>query len=303
MKLNEMIMVIENDKGTEINSLCTKEDYLSEYVFKATSDAMEQAEFAGEILQTKYEKELWSEIYLAANHTIHAKYCGDRNELQAFILGCYNDTRPDMNISVQRSTAKCIEVIESMGIAYNGRKGNLCAMHYEKIPKEFAVGEVLQNMNGNPYRVMELLTEKNLLLQNVNSGTFVIGVGTDYYARYPQNEGVQSENCVYGMEWQHGIYYNSTKLTEIDFQKIKQEYGKKESQEQNPNYHQELTEKFDELFRISRNAKLTESVCEAAKEALYDEFGTARKKVFLEKLENGAYDRDNIIKQRDGFAR
>lgn len=303
MKLNEMIMVIENDKGTEVNSLCSMEDYLSDYVLKNTEDDMVRAELAGEIMQTKYEKELWSEIYLSANHTIHAKYCSDRNDLQAFILGCYNDARPDMNLSEHRSTAKCIEEIENMGIAYNGKKGNLCALHYEKIPKDFAVGEVLQNLNGNQYRVMEILTDKNLLLQNVSSGSFLIGVGTDYYARYPQVEGIHSENCTYGIEWQHGIYYDSTKLTQIDFKKMRQEYGRQENQEQNKSNHQELTEKFDELFRISRNSKLTESVCEAAKEALYDEFGTARKTVFLEKLESGAYDRDGISKHRDGYAR
>ena len=55
-------------------------------------------------------------------------------------------------------------------------------------------------------------------------------------------------------------------------------------------YREELTEKFDTLYEISRNTNLVVSVCEAAKEALYDEFGTSRKNVFEEKLEKGLYD-------------
>ena len=303
MKINEMIMVIENRKGSESNSLCSFEDYLSEFVFKTTEDDKVRAELAGEIVQTKYESNGWSEIYAAANKTIQAKYCSCFNELQAFILGCYNDVKPDMNLNVYNSSIECLQVLESIGIAYNGNKGNLCAMHYEKIEKEFAEGEVLCNFNGNRYRVMEKLTDKNLLLQDVGNGTFVVGVGTDYYAKYPKAEGICSDNCVYGIEWQHGIYPGGSKLSEIDFKKIRQEYGKTEEMLGNRTYREELTEKFDELFRISRNSKLTESVCEAAKEALYDEFGTARKTVFLEKLENGAYDRDEISKHRDGYAR
>ena len=148
MKINDMIMVIENRKGTESNSLCSFEDYLSEFVFKTTEDQKVRAELIGEIMQSKYEKTGWSEIYTAANHTIHARYCKDLNDLQAFVLGCYNDARPEMNLNVFRSSIECLGVVESMGIPYNGSKGDLRALHYEKVKREFVEGEVLSNFNG-----------------------------------------------------------------------------------------------------------------------------------------------------------
>lgn len=303
MKINEMIMVIENRKGTESNSLCSFDDYLSEFVFKTTEDDRVRAELVGEIVQTRYESNGWSEIYTAANKTIQAKYCSCFSELQAFILGCYNDVKPDMNLNVYNSSIECLQVLESFGIAYNGNKGNLCAMHYEKMDKEFAEGEVLCNFNGNRYRVMEKLTDKNLLLLDVGNGTFVVGVGTDYYAKYPKAEGICSDNCVYGIEWQHGIYPGGSKLSDIDFKMIRQEYGEPEKMLQSRTYREELIEKFDELYRISRDVKLTETVYEAAKEALYDEFGTARRNIFMDKLEKGQYDRPGIRLNPKGHIR
>ena len=303
MKINEMIMVIENRKGTESNSLCSFDDYLSEFVFKTTEDDRVRAELVGEIVQTRYESNGWSEIYTAANKTIQAKYCSCFSELQAFILGCYNDVKPDMNLNVYNSSIECLQVLESFGIAYNGNKGNLCAMHYEKMDKEFAEGEVLCNFNGNRYRVMEKLTDKNLLLLDVGNGTFVVGVGTDYYAKYPKAEGICSDNCVYGIEWQHGIYPGGSKLSDIDFKMIRQEYGEPEKMLQSRTYREELIEKFDELYRISRDVKLTETVYEAAKEVLYDEFGTARRNIFMDKLEKGQYDRPGIRLNPKGHIR
>lgn len=303
MKISDMIMVIENRKGTESNSLCSFEDYLSEFVFKATEDQKVRAELIGEIMQSKYEKNGWSEIYTAANHTIHARYCKDLNDLQAFVLGCYNDTRPELNLNVFHSSIECLGVVESMGIPYNGSKGDLRALHYEKVQREFVEGEVLSNFNGRQYRVLEKYSDDNLLLQDVESGSFVVGEGTAFYAKYPKAEGIGSENCVYGIEWQSGIYPGGAKPSEINFKQIRQEYGTVKEAEKNKSYREELTEKFDELYRISWDVKLTETVCEAAKEALYDEFGTARRNIFMDKLEKGQYDRPGITLNPEGYVR
>ena len=303
MKISDMIMVIENRKGTESNSLCSFEDYLSEFVFKTTEDQKVRAELIGEIMQSKYEKNGWSEIYTAANHTIHARYCKDLNDLQAFVLGCYNDTRPELNLNVFHSSIECLGVVESMGIPYNGSKGDLRALHYEKVKREFVEGEVLSNFNGRQYRVLEKYSDDNLLLQDVESGSFVVGEGTAFYAKYPRAEGIGSENCVYGIEWQSGIYPGGAKPSEINFKQIRQEYGTVREEEKNKSYREELTEKFDELYRISRDVKLTETVCEAAKEALYDEFGTARRNIFMDKLEKGQYDRPGITLNPEGYVR
>ena len=40
--------------------------------------------------------------------------------------------------------------------------------------------------NGHDYRVMEKLSEKNLLLMDTMTGSFVVAQGTDLFARHPR---------------------------------------------------------------------------------------------------------------------
>ena len=58
--------------------------------------------------------------------------------------------------------------------------------HYEKHQEECRTGDILRNTNGNSYRVMEKYSDSNMLLQNIDTGMFVVGVGVEFYRKLPK---------------------------------------------------------------------------------------------------------------------
>ena len=58
--------------------------------------------------------------------------------------------------------------------------------HYEKVDMGCRVGDILLNNNGSSYRVMEKYSDSNMLLQNVDTGMFVVGVGVEFYRKLPK---------------------------------------------------------------------------------------------------------------------
>ena len=88
----------------------------------------------------------------------------------------------------------------------DGSLENVNTMRYEKISKEFVQGEDLYNLNGVTYKLLEKYSDRNFLLMDKATGNFVVGLGVDFFAKYPRSEGKESEDCVYGIEWGHGVY-------------------------------------------------------------------------------------------------
>ena len=132
MKLEDMIMVVENRKGTETNYLLNLTDYM-EAALKLWGEHAEDmaggtacsltADFVGLTLQahgshsrscyeapprhgkyapqahnagkgtanvlygTKAGKADWSDLYIAANKSIHASFCGSEPQLREFLSG------------------------------------------------------------------------------------------------------------------------------------------------------------------------------------------------------------------------
>lgn len=89
----------------------------------------------------------------------------------------------------------------------------------------YEVGDIIHNFNGSDYRVMERYTDKNMLLMDVNSGNFVVGIGVCQYARYPAGVNEYTpEIAEVGVEWDHGVYLPNMPSA-IDFAALRREYG------------------------------------------------------------------------------
>ena len=58
--------------------------------------------------------------------------------------------------------------------------------YYEKVDMGCRVGDILLNNNGSSYRVMEKYSDSNMLLQNVDTGMFVVGVDVGFYRKLPK---------------------------------------------------------------------------------------------------------------------
>lgn len=90
MDLKDMILVTENDRGTEINMLMTLDDYKS---FIAIDDMSELADHLLQLGRTLGEVDNFTEYYRAANVTVSARFCLDDIQLGHFLQGFYNDSK------------------------------------------------------------------------------------------------------------------------------------------------------------------------------------------------------------------
>ena len=198
MKIEDMIMVIENRKGVETNMLCTLTEFVVNFVARGNKD---QITILDEVLKLQETKQLnfWVENYEAANVSVNAKYCCSENELQIFLLGHLNDCEHEF--SVERSSEACVKQLEVLGFDINGTRLPGAMPKYEKMDREFEQGDVIRNLNGNTYRIMEKYSDRNMLFMDVNQGNFVVGLNVEFFAKYPRTEDKFSENCQYGIEW------------------------------------------------------------------------------------------------------
>lgn len=107
------------------------------------------------------------------------------------------------------------------------KDSNPIRYNYEKIEKEVREGDVLMNLNGTAYILISILSHENLLLQNAKTGMYNVGVNTQHFARYPKDESIESPNCIYGIEWEHGHYIDGELTPEL-METIHNEYGDEE---------------------------------------------------------------------------
>lgn len=292
MGINEMILVIENRKGIETNALMTFEDYIRFTEVEDLDSPFELAQLMVDLGRTIGNEKEWTEIYHAANNSISARYCIDEKQLMKFLQGYYNGTDQTWGFDSDMSSSLCLEKLNVMGIDIKGRISS--GFHYERQDTKFKQGEILHNFNGNDYRVMEQLSARNLLLMDTNTGNFIVAVGVDLYVRTPSGEKPHASNCVYGIEWGHGIYLSATP-SNIDFHYIRQEYGELERVEGLSGYRKLLERKFKQYQKMMKDDLLSDDIRSSVTNAMYIEFGTGKADVFMEKLAAGKYDK--------GFAR
>lgn len=288
MKLDEMILVTENWKGLESNALMTLDDFIAYIGLEQFDTKMELAELMVKLGRTLGKEEEWAELYFAANKSVYARYCTDVKQLQSFLRGEFNSTDLEWRFLEESCSAKCQDRLKALGM---NTKGWLTGMglHYEKEESDFRQGDIVHNFNGNDYRIMELLSEKNLLLMDVRNGTFTVGINTETFVRYPKGEEPTEDNCQVGIEWGHGVYFSSTPSA-INFKRIREEYGTKKEIETIGEYRSSLAERFDLYHHLANTGDVSREVRNAATNAMYEEFGTGKVEVFNEQLEDGRYD-------------
>ncbi len=223
MKIQDMVLVIENTKGSEKNMLMTLKKYKEEYLFVASLSREESAELLKELFDTKFSEagKGWAECYITANQSYYAKFCNSSDELQCFLHGSYNDDK-EFQFDREKSSRECMWALEEYNLDVNGgAKGNM--FHYEQKPHAFKQGEVLHNFNGTDYKVIECYSPNNILMMNMASGQFLVAVDVKYYSRYPYAGEYTKDNAETGIEWGHG-HYLTVKPSEIDFAGLRAEY-------------------------------------------------------------------------------
>ena len=290
MKIEEMVMVIYNQKGIEKNFLCSFEHFIKKYATDACDSYFEMAEVAAGLQETKQKDGSFFEMYYASNKTMYARFCGSLNELRLFIAGKLNDGMTNV-FEEDFCDKECLDVLSRLGISTDRSMAIAKWPHYEKLESDLVQGEIYHNFNGSDYRLMERYSDRNMLFMDVNSGQFVVGVGVDYFVRYPQGEDRYSSLCETGIEWGSGVYLGNTPST-INFSMLRREYGKEISTIED--YRASLKEQFGTYHELAKNEALVDAVREAATNAMYEEFGTGKSDTFTSKLTAGDYDKGFI---------
>lgn len=223
MRIQDMVLVIENTKGNEKNMLMTLKEYKEAYLFVSSLSREESAQALKELFDTKLSGAGtgWAERYITANQSYYAKFCSGSDELQCFLRGSYNDDKA-FKFDGEESSRECMWALEEYNLDVNGgAKGFM--FHYEQKEHEFKQGEVLRNLNGTDYKVMECYSKKNLLMMNMASGAFMVAVGVAYYERYPYAGEHTKDNAETGIQWDRGEYL-SARPSDIDFAALRAEF-------------------------------------------------------------------------------
>lgn len=286
MKLEDMIMVVENRKGTETNFLTDLREYMEMAVKACDDSAVDMADAIRQLYGTKENNREWSDLYFAGNKSVHAAFCTGEAQLRGFLMGNFNDG--EWSFDEGRCPRNCLEVLRINNMKTDGCSLFTC-LHYEPVEHTFHAGEVLRNMNGNDYRVLAALSPKNLLLMSMADSQIIVGRGVQLYGRYPKGERPESGSMVTGIEWDHGVYLGND-ITRIDFDILKQEYGEPDRVENVSDLRDKIRRDFWMQKNVEQKEGLPERVKNAARDCLEHIFGTSEPDVFVKMLDKGMYD-------------
>ncbi|MCM1235572.1 MAG: hypothetical protein NC489_36195 [Ruminococcus flavefaciens] len=286
MKLEDMVMVVENRKGTETNYLLNLTDYMEAALKLWGEHAEDMAGAIGTLYETKAGATDWSDLYFAADKSIHAAFCRGESQLRGFLAGNFNDG--EWSFDTESCSEDCLEVLRIYNMKPDGQP-LFPYLHYERVEHTFHAGEVLRNMNGNDYRVLAALSPKNLLLMSMADSQIIVGRGVQMYERYPKGERPDNSSMVTGIEWDHGVYLGAD-ITRIDFDILKQEYGEPDRAENVSDLRDMVRKDFWMQKNVEQKERLPYRVRNAARDCLEDTFGTNEPDVFDKMLDKGMYD-------------
>lgn len=291
MKLEDMILVIENRKGTESIFLLNLSDYMEMVLKACENSAIHIADAIRQLYDTKKKNDGCSELYFRGNVSSQARFCSSDGQLRGFLLGIgaevENMEKPIFDES--RCSKECFEVLKAYGIGTDG-DSLFNSLHYEAKNYTFKQGEILHNLNGCNYRVLSVLSEKNLLLMSMGDGQYIVADNTVMYERYPKDGQPSGDSIIKGVEWGHGIYLGYD-LMKIDFDGIVQKYGRPKQVHNTGDYRSELRWRFVRLKSLSQNTEIGQMVRWAAEKELLETYGTTEREKFEKNLEKGNYDK------------
>ncbi len=303
MDVHGLVMVIENNKGYEYNYLLDEKTAMKKIIELAADMDDEVYEFLIELqssntiadIQRNNNVPQWATLYLKPNETISIAIPHTQGELAGFLKGECNDKEDMWEFSKERCSIWALDMLNALKITTSGDVLGYPECSYKHVNFEFKQGQELMNLNGSCYKILQVLSPTNLLLFDMNSSQFVVGLGTSLFERrYKQMPDVLP---VFGIEWERGVYLGNTPSC-IDFSLIRMEYGTYTEPETLTEYRKKVSEDFLALQKITVNPFYPEKVREAAKDSMYQRYMTGKREVFYDNLGSGKYD-DGFHQEKD----
>lgn len=231
MKLEDMILVTENYRGTERKFLAGLAEYMGMMLDACGDSAQDMADAVQQLYATREDEKRYNTLYFSADKSSRAAFCSSVGQLVSFLAGEPEDREGKAGAVFDESmcTPGCLEVLKAYGLGTDGRPLS-CSFHYEQTGHVFHAGESIKNLYGGKYHILEVLDPKNLLLMSENTGEILVGVDTEYFKRTPSGTYASPDSEVRGIEWRHGIYLGKS-VSAIDFEGIRSRYGIQEETE------------------------------------------------------------------------
>ena len=289
MKLEDIILVKENMKGSVMNYLSTLDDFMLIHTGLKTDSIVMSSQIALDLAKTLTDEWKWSIVEFSEYKRIEARFCTSEAQLRGFLDGRFDNPEQKTVFAEQLCNAYCLDKVARLGIRLDGSINGKIQFTYKAVERKYVQGDILHNFNGSDYRVMEKFSARNLLLMDVNKGNMLVAIGTGTYTRYPKDEIPMEDNQTIAIEWDHGVYLGATP-SGIDFGLLREKYGVVREVENLSDFRTQQSDIFLFYKKIVESPLLETSVKEAAMNVMYDIFMTGREEVFRENLDSGKYD-------------
>ena len=163
MNVTDMILVTENRKGSETNSLMDLLDFIDFAVKESWLSLKELAEDMATLGITCGGKEKWMESCFAENTTLFARYCADEKQLEAFLRGGYN-TDKEWKFDEQRCSENCLDCLKGLGISTDNRS----EQEYE-VPGQMKKLDEHRSRLQNQFNLFYTLSQNELATYSIKS--------------------------------------------------------------------------------------------------------------------------------------
>lgn len=228
MNIEDMILVIDNEHGREVNFLYTFKDYVNVVLLPRYPIAQDAMEAAAGLFNTRKTARDWSEVSFSSHRSFYARFCEDQEQLRFFLRGRMNENGGKDKtwlFAKSRCSPECICLLKYLGLTVEG-KPRYGEYNYEQ-EKEivFAEDQIITDFNGFEYKVMEVLSKEDFILMSLKTGAVSLAEGVRLYGRYPNDEEPTLKNTVFGVIWRNNIQL-SWKATGINMAQIREAYKK-----------------------------------------------------------------------------
>lgn len=222
MRIEDIVLVMENDKGTETGFLTDFAAHFKAMGRMCGGDMQALEKSVRELYGTK-ENAAWTDLYAAANKSCHARFCSGEEELRAFLSGgkSCGEGEPPYRIDAGKCAGACLDAIDANGITLQGEY-RYWDMNYTEMPHVFRQGEILHDFAGREYQVLDLLAENDPLLM-AGDGYFLVALDARLYRREPQKGGFPPETMRQGFLWEKEVELG-TDLTAIHPREAMEQY-------------------------------------------------------------------------------
>ena len=120
MKLEDIILVKENMKGSVMNYLSTLDDFMLIHTGLKTDSIVMSSQIALDLAKTLTDEWKWSIVEFSEYKRIEARFCTSEAQLRGFLDGRFDNPEQKTVFAEQLCNAYCLDKVARLGIRLDG---------------------------------------------------------------------------------------------------------------------------------------------------------------------------------------